>query len=80
LIINYNLMKLQNQNQQIHTENKKFIIQTTLTKQFQKIQFQSEIDLILRGSEYQVFKKIGYQKRKKYYMKINHNEFYKNNI
>jgi len=59
-------MKLQNQNQQIHTENKKFIIQTTLTKQFQKIQFQSEIDLILRGSVYQVFKKIGYQKRKKY--------------
>jgi len=59
-------MKLQNQNQQIHTENKKFIPQTTLTKQFQKIQFQSQIHLILRGSVYQVFKKIGYQKRKKY--------------
>ncbi len=59
-------MKLQNQNQQIHTENKKFILQSILTKQSQKIQFQSQIDLTLRGSVYQVFKKIGCQKRKKY--------------
>ena len=59
-------MKLQDQNQQILTENNKFILQLILTRQSPKIQFQQQLDLTLRNLAYQVFKIKDYQKGKIY--------------